>query len=67
MIRKFRQLGWDGPETKGKGRGPHAEIMRLGEHKVTLPNVHPGSELDGSLVDRVIKRADIALEEWNEA
>jgi len=62
MIRKLSTFGFDPPKS---GRGPHP-LMRRGKFKLTVPNPH-GSDVDGTLVDRILKQAGISVDDWNEA
>ena len=40
--------------------------MVKGSLKAKIPNKH-GKDIDGALIDRVIKQAGISKDEWNEA
>lgn len=64
IVRRFRKLGFEGPIYR-KSKADHA-FMVNGSLKARIPNKH-GSDIDGALIDRVIKRAGISKEEWDEA
>ena len=56
MIRRLRALGWEGP-------GKRHPVMRRGARKLPIPNPH-GSDLDWSLVKRLLGQFGIAQDEW---
>ena len=58
MLRRFRKLGWTGPFPGGKH-----PMLRKGQHTVTIPNPNR-SEIDWSLMKRILKEADIEASEW---
>lgn len=58
VIRKFRALGWEGPFSGGK----HS-FMIEGTRKVRIPNPH-GSDIDWSLMKRILLQAGIDSAEW---
>jgi hypothetical protein len=60
MVKKLRQFGFDGPFQRGKH-----PFMKRGSFKLPIPKDH-GSAISGPLVDRVIKRAGISLDEWDQ-
>lgn len=55
----MRLFGWNGPEP-----GKRHSVMRKGTPTVPIPNPH-GSDLDWTLVKRVIKQAAINPKEWD--
>lgn len=59
LIRRFRALGWQGPEP-----GHRHMFMRLGERTVPIPNPHGSGELDWTLVKRILAQADIDARQW---
>ena len=61
MIRKFRSLGYEGPKF-AKG---HPYMVR-GKHKVMVFNDH-GETLSASGIRRLLERAGISDEEWDNA
>src|SRR5438046_7339019 len=50
LIRRFRELGWEGPISGGKHR-----FMRKGQHKVRIPNPH-ASTIDLSLLAEILRQ-----------
>lgn len=58
LIRRMRLLGWGGPEA-----GKRHSAMRKGTHTVPIPNPH-GSDLDWTLVKRILSQAGIDPDEW---
>lgn len=58
LIRRLRQLGWDGPYQKGK----HPFMIKTGS-RLTIPNPHRG-DIDWSLTSRILKEANISPEAW---
>jgi len=58
LIRRFRELGWEGPISGGKHR-----FMRKQQRKVRIPNPH-GSTLDMSLLKEILRQAGISAKEW---
>ena len=60
LVRPLRAFGWIGPVHDG---GKHM-VMDKGAHSIRIPNPH-GSDLDWTLVKRLIKQAEIDPEEWD--
>jgi len=58
LIRRMRELGFRGP-VAGKR---HAAMIR-GEHRVPIPNPHPG-DIDVNMLKRILREAEITVEEW---
>ena len=58
ILRRFKALGWDGPYSGGN----HL-FMRNGRTTVRIPNPL-GSEIDWSLMKRILAQAGIAVEQW---
>ena len=58
LIRRLRILGWSGPE----GGGSHP-FMRKAGRRLIVPNPH-GSDLDWTLLKRVLAQGRISSEEW---
>lgn len=58
LVRKLKALGFEGPFPGGKH-----QWMRRAELRVTIPNPH-GGEIDPGLIRRILRQADIAIEEW---
>jgi hypothetical protein len=61
LIRRFRALGWEGPEP-----GKRHMAMRLGQRTVAIPNPHGAGKLDWTLVKRILTQAGISPEQWEE-
>jgi hypothetical protein len=61
MIRKFRNLGYEGPK-HAKG---HSYMVR-GKHKVKIFNDH-SETISGPGIGRMLSRAGISEEEWDNA
>jgi hypothetical protein len=59
LIRRFRALGWQGPEPGGRHM-----VMRLGDRTVPIPNPHGTSDLDWTLVKRILVLAGIDPRDW---
>ncbi len=62
LIRRLRNLGFEGPHPKGKHMGMDSTD---GRHAL-IPNPH-GSDIDWSLTKRIIEQAGISKEEWEAA
>ena len=60
MVKRFRELGFEGPVEGGK----HPYMIR-GEVVVTIPNPHHG-DVGVDLLQRVLRRAGISREEWQQ-
>jgi predicted RNA binding protein YcfA (HicA-like mRNA interferase family) len=58
MVRRFRELGWDGPWQKGR----HPFLRKDGK-RLTIPNPHEG-DIDWSLMKRILRQANVAPEDW---
>ena len=58
FLRRLRAAGWEGLYQKG----PHA-YMAKDRRKIAVPNPH-GSDLDWTLVKRILEQAGITPEEW---
>ncbi|HEY4612665.1 MAG TPA: type II toxin-antitoxin system HicA family toxin [Bacteroidota bacterium] len=58
LIAKFRSLGFDGPFSGGKH-----QFMKKGPLKVHIPNPHR-SDINASLLKRILRQANITEEEW---
>lgn len=60
FIRRFRELGWEGPYPGGRHdamRNPFTGV------KVPIPNPHRG-DIDWSLAKRILAQAGIAPDDW---
>jgi len=58
LIVRLRDYGYEGPSSGGK----HAK-MRKGGHTLVIPNPH-GSDIGVPLLRRVLRQAEISVEEW---
>ena len=58
LIRRLHFFGFEGPFS-----GKRHEQMRKGQHTVPIPNPH-GSDIDWSLVKRILNQAGIDPKEW---
>jgi predicted RNA binding protein YcfA (HicA-like mRNA interferase family) len=61
LVRKLKSLGFDGPHPGGRH-----EWMRRGSVRITVPNPHAG-DVDPGLIRRILRQADLSVDEWNEA
>lgn len=61
LIRRLRLFGWAGPESGGSH-----PFMRKEGRRIIVPNPH-GSNLDWSLVKRLLSQARISPEAWERA
>jgi predicted RNA binding protein YcfA (HicA-like mRNA interferase family) len=58
LIRRLRELGFDGPFSGG-----HHEFMLRGTHRLIIPNPHR-KEIGSDLLLRILKQAGVNREEW---
>ncbi len=58
LVRKLKDLGFEGPYPGGKH-----EWMRRDKLRVTIPNPHGGA-IDPGLIRRILRQADITVEQW---
>lgn len=58
MIKRLRNLGWDGPLAGGKH-----QFMVKGAMKLPIPNPH-GGVLTVGMVSEILKETGIRREEW---
>lgn len=61
LVRKLRGLGFEGPFPGGRH-----QWMRRSSLRLTIPNPHR-SAIDPGLIRRILRHADISLDEWNRA
>jgi predicted RNA binding protein YcfA (HicA-like mRNA interferase family) len=61
LIRRFRNLGFEGPYEGGKH-----PIMVRGQVRASIPNPH-GADIGPDLLTRVLRHAGISREEWESA
>jgi len=60
LVRRFRQLGWEGPWQRGKHPFLHKDGRRL-----TIPNPHEG-DVDWSLMKRILAQAGVSRSDWED-
>lgn len=60
MIKRFRELGYQGPYA---GVGKHPEFMLKGTSTVKIPNVHQG-DIGEALLKRVLDNGGISYDQW---
>ena len=58
LIRRLRQLGFDGPYTGGR----HVFMLR-GNQRLTIPNLHR-RKIGVDLLQRILKQGEISREKW---
>jgi predicted RNA binding protein YcfA (HicA-like mRNA interferase family) len=58
LIKRLRNLGWDGPFSGGKH-----QFMVRGAMKLPVPNPH-GGVLGVGMVNEILKETEISREEW---
>jgi predicted RNA binding protein YcfA (HicA-like mRNA interferase family) len=58
LIKRLRNLGWDGPFPGGK----HQFVVK-GAMKLPIPNPH-GGVLSVGMVSEILKETGISREEW---
>jgi predicted RNA binding protein YcfA (HicA-like mRNA interferase family) len=58
LIKRLRNLGWDGPFSGGKH-----QFMVRGAMKLPIPNPH-GGVLGVGMVSEILKETEISREEW---
>ncbi len=61
LIKKFRQLGFDGPFSGGRH-----QFMVQGALKVRIPNPHGNKEIHISLLREILRQAGISWDKWEE-
>jgi predicted RNA binding protein YcfA (HicA-like mRNA interferase family) len=62
LIQKFKSLGFEGPFS-----GKKHQFMIKGPMKIRIPNPHRGKDIHQSLVNEILKQAEISLEDWDNA
>lgn len=60
LVKRMHELGFEGPLEGGK----HPYMVR-GDLVVTIPNPHR-SEIGADLLQKILRRAGISREEWQE-
>src|ERR1017187_2976543 len=58
LIKRLRNLGWDGPFSGGKH-----QFMVRGAMKLPIPNPH-GGVLSVGMVSEILKETEISREDW---
>ncbi|MDQ3954612.1 MAG: type II toxin-antitoxin system HicA family toxin [Actinomycetota bacterium] len=61
LIRKLRNLGFEGPFSGGR----HS-FMTKARLKLVIPNEHRGV-IGRDLLSRILRRAEVSHDDWNEA
>lgn len=61
LIGKFKKLGFDGPYSGGR----HLFMIKV-DLKIYIPNPH-GRDIQGFLVNEILKQAGISKKEWDDA
>jgi predicted RNA binding protein YcfA (HicA-like mRNA interferase family) len=61
LIRKFKQLGFDGPFSGGRH-----QFMKKSNLKVRIPNPHKG-DISLGLVKEILRQASISGDDWEKA
>lgn len=61
FLRRLRAFDWSGPDPASKH-----PIMMKGNYTIHIPNPH-GSDLDWTLVKKILKQAGIDPKEWEDA
>ena len=59
LIRKFRNLGFEGPFSGGKH-----QFMIKGNQKIRIPNPH-AADINISLLKEILRQAGISLQDWD--
>jgi predicted RNA binding protein YcfA (HicA-like mRNA interferase family) len=59
LVLRLRQLGWTGPEYRGK----HPYMLIEGKPPLTIPNPH-GEDISVDLLKRILRQAKISRDEW---
>ena len=59
LIRKFRNLGFEGPFSGGKH-----QFMIKGNQKIRIPNPH-ATDINISLLKEILRQAGISLQDWD--
>ena len=60
LIKRLQQLGFSEPKPGGK----HA-VMTRGRMRIAVPNPHGGKDIDDALLRRILRQAEVTLEEFN--
>lgn len=58
LVKRFRELGWDGPRA-----GAKHEFIVKNRHKVRIPNQHRG-DIGVGLLGIILEQAGISHAEW---
>jgi predicted RNA binding protein YcfA (HicA-like mRNA interferase family) len=59
LIRRLKELGWEGPSSGGKH-----QFMVKGPVQLTIPNPHGSGEIGVNLLKLILKEAGISRNEW---
>jgi len=60
LIRRLREIGFDGPYSGGK----HS-FMAKGDVRLTIPNPHQG-DIGRELLARILRQAGISRQQWEQ-
>jgi predicted RNA binding protein YcfA (HicA-like mRNA interferase family) len=60
LIRRLREMGFDGPYSGGK----HSFMVK-GEVRLTIPNPHQG-DIGRELLARILRQAGISRQQWEQ-
>ena len=58
LVKRLRQLGWEGPISGGKH-----QFMRRGSRKLRIPNPHQ-TDISKPFLIRILGQAGISADEW---
>jgi predicted RNA binding protein YcfA (HicA-like mRNA interferase family) len=59
MIKKLRNLGYDGPHS-----GSNHPFMRRGSFTLTIPNKHKSDDIGLPLLKEILEQAGISEQDW---
>ncbi|MHB9037226.1 MAG: type II toxin-antitoxin system HicA family toxin [Armatimonadota bacterium] len=62
LIRRLRQLGFEGPESGGRHM-----FMIKGNLRLAIPNPHGSGDIDDALLKRILRQAGVSLQEFKSA
>jgi predicted RNA binding protein YcfA (HicA-like mRNA interferase family) len=62
LIRKFHNLGFEGPFSGG-----NHQFMKKGQLKIRIPNPHQSKEIHIGLIREILRQAGITEEEWDKS
>jgi hypothetical protein len=62
LIRKMRNLGWDGPWS-----GTKHQVMFKGPRQIPIPNPHGHGEISVSKLRELLREMDVTPQQWHDA